>query len=79
MGTLTSLLLRTLLDVSVTVSNAVAKLCMPHASANLTSQHMQMSMDKGAWKADVQVMFFALYSVSACLTCRQKANATCMP
>ena len=32
MGTLTNLLLRTLLDVSVTVSNTVIKLCIPHAA-----------------------------------------------
>ena len=55
MGTLTNLLLRTLLDVSVTVSNTVVKLCTPHESAILTSQHMQLSTAAGDWKAGLQV------------------------
>ena len=56
MGTLTNLLLRTLLDVSVTVSDTVIRLCTPDTSATLTSQHMQLSTAAGDWKAGLQVM-----------------------
>ena len=68
MGTLTNLLLRTLLDVSVTVSNTVIKLCMPHASANLTCQHMQLSTGAGDWKADLQVIHPVRYSLTPAIS-----------
>lgn len=66
MGSLTNLLLKTLLDVSVTVSNTVVKLRTPHAAANLTSQYIQMSTAAGDWKADLQVILRSSSFSSLC-------------
>ena len=55
MGSLTHLLLRTLLDVSVSVANTVVKLHAPHATASLACRHISLSTDGGDWRLDLQV------------------------
>ena len=55
MGSITNLLLRTLLDVSLSVSNMVFKLHTPQAAATLTSTHIRLSTATGDWRADLQV------------------------
>ena len=55
MGSLTNLLLRTLLDVSVSISNAVVKLHARQTAATLMSKHIHIITAAGDWLSEVEV------------------------
>ena len=55
MGSLTNLLLRTLLDVSVSVSNAVVKLHAHQTAATLMSKRVHIITAAGDWLSDLEV------------------------
>ena len=64
MGSLTNLLLRTLLDVSVSISNAVVKLHARQTAATLMSKRVHIITAAGDWLSDLEVSPPTL--VSAC-------------
>ena len=55
MGSLTNLLLRTLLDVSVSISNAVVKLHARQTAAILMSKRIHIITAAGDWLSDLEV------------------------
>lgn len=55
MGSLTNLLLRTLLDVSVSISNAVVKLQACQTAATLMSRRIHIITAAGDWLSDLEV------------------------
>ena len=55
LGSLTNLLLRTLLDVSVSVSNAVVKLQAHQTAATLMSKRIHIITAAGDWLSDLGV------------------------
>lgn len=55
MGSLTALLLRTLCDTALTVTNLVVKLAAPAAVATLTCQSASVSTCRDAWRDAVEV------------------------
>ena len=55
MGSLTNLLLRTLLDVSVSISNAVVKLHARQTAAILMSKRIHIISAAGDWLSDLEV------------------------
>lgn len=55
MGSLTALLLRTLLDTALTVNNLVVKLLTPAAPATLTCRSLCIATCRDAWRDALQV------------------------
>ena len=55
MGSITSLLLRTLFNVSVTVNNLVVKFVTPRAVATLTCQSIHLQTAADGWRAKLVV------------------------
>lgn len=54
-GSLTSLLLRVLFNVSITVNNVVVKYVAPSAVATLTCQSLHIRTATDAWQTEVAV------------------------
>ena len=76
MGSITSLLLRTLFNVSVTVNNLVVKLLTPTAVATLTCQSIHLHTATDGWQAKL-VVRTCTCSATGCCCCLDWAEAQC--